>query len=241
MINFSHVSKEFDGKTVLKDANFTVHDGELFVLVGPSGSGKTTMLKMMNGLEIPTSGIVEVNGMNVSETNLRQLRLNVGYVLQTGSLFPNLTVGQNVALIAKMKKWDDKRIIADTDELLDRVGLPHKEYAYRMPSELSGGEAQRVGILRALLTRPQVILMDEPFSALDPLSRTQLQDLVIDLHNEFNITIVFVTHDMREAIKLADRLCIVHNGNIDQIGTPDEVVNHSATSFVHELFENEEA
>lgn len=239
MIKFSHVSKDFDGKTVLKDADFTIEDNELFVLVGPSGSGKTTMLRMMNALELPSSGTVTVNDMDVEKTNLRKLRLNIGYVLQTGSLFPNLTVAQNIGVIAHMKKWDNKVIMQKTNELLDRVGLPHEEYAKRMPADLSGGEAQRVGILRALVTQPKVILMDEPFSALDPISRAQLQDLVKELQQEFHNTIVFVTHDMHEALTLADRLCVVHNGDIEQIGTPEDIVNRPATQFVQDLFKQE--
>ncbi len=239
MIKFSHVSKDFDGKTVLKDADFTIEDNELFVLVGPSGSGKTTMLRMMNALELPSSGTVTVNDMDVEKTNLRKLRLNIGYVLQTGSLFPNLTVAQNIGVIAHMKKWDNKVIMQKTNELLDRVGLPHDEYAKRMPADLSGGEAQRVGILRALVTQPKVILMDEPFSALDPISRAQLQDLVKELQQEFHNTIVFVTHDMHEALTLADRLCVVHNGDIEQIGTPEDIVNRPATQFVQDLFKQE--
>ena len=239
MIKFSHVSKDFDGKTVLKDADFTIEDNELFVLVGPSGSGKTTMLRMMNALELPSSGTVTVNDMDVEKTNLRKLRLNIGYVLQTGSLFPNLTVAQNIGVIAHMKKWDNKVIMQKTNELLDRVGLPHDEYAKRIPADLSGGEAQRVGILRALVTQPKVILMDEPFSALDPISRAQLQDLVKELQQEFHNTIVFVTHDMHEALTLADRLCVVHNGDIEQIGTPEDIVNRPATQFVQDLFKQE--
>lgn len=239
MIKFSHVSKDFDGKTVLKDADFTIEDNELFVLVGPSGSGKTTMLRMMNALELPSSGTVTVNDMDVEKTNLRKLRLNIGYVLQTGSLFPNITVAQNIGVIAHMKKWDNKVIMQKTNELLDRVGLPHEEYAKRMPADLSGGEAQRVGILRALVTQPKVILMDEPFSALDPISRAQLQDLVKELQQEFHNTIVFVTHDMHEALTLADRLCVVHNGDIEQIGTPEDIVNRPATQFVQDLFKQE--
>ncbi|MFC0266166.1 ATP-binding cassette domain-containing protein [Alloscardovia macacae] len=239
MIEFQNVGKSYDGKNVLSGANFTIEDGEFFVLVGPSGSGKTTMLRMINGLEAPTDGDVRINGRRVADTDLRELRLNTGYVLQTGSLFPNLTVLQNIALIAKMKKWDESRIEEQARELLDRVGLPYDQYAQRMPADLSGGEAQRVGILRALITRPDVILMDEPFSALDPLSRTQLQDLVKMLHEDFHVTVVFVTHDMSEALKLADRVCVVHNGVIEQIGTPDEVKNHAATGFVSELFEGE--
>ncbi|WP_018143591.1 ATP-binding cassette domain-containing protein [Alloscardovia criceti] len=240
MIEFSHVSKEFEGKNVVQDLSFTIQDGEFFVIVGPSGSGKTTLLKMMNGLEKPTQGSITVNGKDVAQCNLRELRLGLGYVFQTGSLFPHLTVAENIGVIASMKKWDAEKIKQETHKLLDQVGLDHTVYADRMPSELSGGQAQRVGIVRALLTKPEVVIMDEPFSALDPMSRTQLQDLVKQLHDAFHTTFIFVTHNMHEAVRLADRLCVLHEGSIEQLGTVEDVTNHPATDFVKNLFENQE-
>ncbi|MFD0704895.1 ATP-binding cassette domain-containing protein [Alloscardovia venturai] len=239
MIEFRNVVKDFGDHRVLNSANFTIRDGEFFVLVGPSGSGKTTMLKMINALETATQGDVLVNGKRVTDYNLRDLRFDVGYVLQAGSLFPNLTVAENIAVIAKMKKWRPERIKQQTEILLDKVGLSPQEFMNRMPQDLSGGQAQRIGILRALITRPDIILMDEPFSALDPMSRVQLQELVVDLHKEFKTTVVFVTHDMTEAVKIADRVCIVHDGNIEQIGTPHDVTHHAATDFVAKLFDGQ--
>ena len=163
----------------------------------------------------------------------------MGYVLQQIALFPNLTVAENVGLIPEMKKMDKKEIYKKVDSLLEQVDLDPKVYRNRLPEDLSGGEKQRIGILRAIAANPKVLLMDEPFSALDPISRSQLQDLVKKLHNDFKITTVFVTHDMREALKLADRICIMRSGKIIQIGSPDDIVNNPASDFVANFFKEE--
>lgn len=240
MIRYQGVSMSYDGKEkVLDDLNFEIKEGEFFVLVGPSGSGKTTTLKLINRLIEQTEGDIFFQGKNIKDYPLREMRLEMGYVLQEIALFPNLTVAENIGLIPEMKKINKKEIAKRVDSLLKQVDLDPKVYKNRLPEDLSGGEKQRIGILRALAANPKVLLMDEPFSALDPISRGQLQDLVKDLHRDFKITTVFVTHDMREAIKLADRICLMRDGKIVQIGSPDDLVNNPANNFVASFFKEE--
>lgn len=206
------------------------------MLVGPSGSGKTTLLKMINRLETPTSGSVSIDDKNVNDLNLTKLRQNIGYVLQSGALFPNMTVFQNAAIQLANLNWEPEKQHDRVAELLTEVGLPPKEFMTKMPHELSGGEAQRVGIVRALAASPMIVLMDGPFSALDPVSTRQLQDLVLQLHQTLATTFVFVTHDMQEAIKLADHLAVIHNGELQQIGTPNEILAAPTNDFVKNFF-----
>lgn len=220
MIDFSHVSQQYGERIVLSDITLHIKRGEFFVLVGPSGSGKTTLLKMLNRLITPTAGSILRNGVAIDTINLRQLRLETGYVLQQIALFPNLTVAENIELIPEMKGWDAKRRKKASDTLLQKVGLAPSKYRHRYPSELSGGEQQRIGILRAIITKPELLLMDEPFSALDPISRRQLQDLTKSLQKELGMTLVFVTHDMKEAMRLADRICVINQGKIVQVDSP---------------------
>ncbi|MDN6064877.1 MAG: ABC transporter ATP-binding protein, partial [Lactococcus lactis] len=209
---------------------------EFFVLVGPSGSGKTTTLKMINQLVTHSEGKILINNEEISTANLRKLRLSVGYVLEQIALFPNLTVSENIALIPEMKGWDKAKIADRTNELLDLVGLNPKDYAQRQPSELSGGEQQRVGILRAIAANPKIVLMDEPFSALDPISRRQLQIFIKDLQKKMNLTVVFVTHDLDEALYLADRVAVMNDGLIQQIAEPADIYQHPANDFVKTFF-----
>lgn len=240
MIRYQGVSMSYDGKEkVLDDLNFEIKDGEFFVLVGPSGSGKTTTLKLINRLIEQTEGDIFFQDKNIKDYPLREMRLEMGYVLQEIALFPNLTVAENIGLIPEMKKINKKEIDKRVDSLLKQVDLDPKVYKNRLPEDLSGGEKQRIGILRAIAANPKVLLMDEPFSALDPISRTQLQDLVKDLHRDFKITTVFVTHDMREAIKLADRICLMKDGKVVQIGSPEDLVNNPANDFVASFFKEE--
>lgn len=240
MIRYQGVSMSYDGKEkVLDDLNFEIKDGEFFVLVGPSGSGKTTTLKLINRLIEQTEGDIFFQDKNIKDYPLREMRLEMGYVLQEIALFPNLTVAENIGLIPEMKKINKKEIAKRVDSLLKQVDLDPKVYKNRLPEDLSGGEKQRIGILRAIAANPKVLLMDEPFSALDPISRGQLQDLVKDLHRDFKITTVFVTHDMREAIKLADRICLMRDGKIVQIGSPEDLVNNPANDFVASFFKEE--
>ncbi len=240
MIEFSKVKKCYTESCVLEDVSFRVNDGEFFVIVGLSGSGKTTLLKMMNHLISPDSGDVLVDRKNIKEWNLRELRLETGYVLQEGSLFPNLTIRENISLIPKMKKWKKVDINKKMMELMPIVGLDPETFLDKYPDQLSGGERQRVGILRAIIGEPKIILMDEPFSALDPLIRRDLQSMMKDLHKRLGVTVVFVTHDMREALLLADRIAIVNSGRLEQVDTPENIVNHPKTDFVRDMFESEE-
>lgn len=240
MIRYQGVSMSYDGKEkVLDDLNFEIKEGEFFVLVGPSGSGKTTTLKLINRLIEQTEGDIFFQGKNIKDYPLREMRLEMGYVLQEIALFPNLTVAENIGLIPEMKKINKKEIAKRVDSLLKQVDLDPKVYKNRLPEDLSGGEKQRIGILRAIAANPKILLMDEPFSALDPISRSQLQDLVKDLHRDFKITTVFVTHDMREAIKLADRICLMRDGKVVQIGSPEDLVNNPANDFVASFFKEE--
>lgn len=236
VLKFDHVTKRYDGRAVVEDLSLTIGEGELFVLVGASGSGKTTTLKMINRLIEPTDGDIYFNDKRLIDTDLRDLRWNIGYVLQQIALFPNMTVGANIALIPQMKHWPKDQIKQRVDEMLDAVDLAPEKYRDRMPDELSGGEQQRVGICRALASKPPMVLMDEPFSALDPISRTSLQDMVLRLHRKLKTTIVFVTHDMNEAMKLGDRIAVMRSGKLLQVATPEEIAANPATSFVSDFF-----
>lgn len=236
MIEYKNVALSYTDKQVLKDVNLSISAGEFMVLVGPSGSGKTTMLKMINRLLEPTDGNVYMDGQRIKDYNERELRLSTGYVLQQIALFPNLTVAENIALIPEMKGWPKSEIAEKTALLLDKVGLPMKEYGHRHPSELSGGEQQRVGIVRAMIGQPKILLMDEPFSALDAISRKQLQALTKELHREFGMTTIFVTHDTDEALRLGDRVAVLEEGRICQVADPETILKVPATDFVADLF-----
>lgn len=237
MIKYNNVSLCCSTNGLILDGlNFEIQEGEFFVLVGPSGSGKTTTLKLINRLIEQTDGDIYFNNKRLKDYNLRELRLETGYVLQQIALFPNLTVAENIALIPEMKKIDKKIIKEQTEDLLKKVGLDPKHYMKRFPKELSGGEKQRIGILRAIIANPKILLMDEPFSALDPISKVQLQDLIKQLHDEYKRTIVFVTHDMGEAMKLADRICVLKDGGVVQIATPEVLKEKPADDFVREFF-----
>ena len=237
MIKYNNVSLCCSVKgLILDNLSFEIKNGEFFVLVGPSGSGKTTTLKLINRLIEQTDGDIYFEDKRLKDYDLRELRLKTGYVLQQIALFPNLTVSENIALIPEMKNFDKKEIKEKTEDLLKKVGLDPKHYMNRLPKELSGGEKQRVGILRAIIANPKILLMDEPFSALDPISKVQLQDLIKSLHNEYKMTTVFVTHDMDEALKLADRICILQEGKVVQIATPKEMRDNPANDFVREFF-----
>ena len=240
MIKYQNVSMSYpDSGKVLDNLNFEIKNGEFFVIVGPSGSGKTTTLKLINRLIEQTEGDIIFKDKRIKDYPLRELRLDMGYVLQQIALFPNMTVAENIGLIPEMKKMDKKTIEQTTDRLLNEVGLDPKIYRDRLPEDLSGGEKQRIGILRAIAANPEVLLMDEPFSALDPISKEQLQDLVTKLHDDYKITTVFVTHDMNEAIKLADRICIMKEGKVIQIGEPSQIINNPENEFVSQFFKKE--
>lgn len=236
MIEYKHVALRYTEKAILKDVNLHIEDGEFMVLVGPSGSGKTTMIKMINRLLEPTDGNIYMDEKCIKDYDERESRLSTGYVLQAIALFPNLTVAENIALIPEMKGWTKEQIASKTDELLDKVGLPAAEYAKRKPSELSGGEQQRIGIVRAIIGKPKILLMDEPFSALDAISRKQLQSLIKDLHKEFGMTTIFVTHDTDEALKLGDRIAVLQEGEIVQVADSETILAQPSNDFVADLF-----
>ena len=236
MIEYKNVVLRYTDTDILKDVNLRIEDGEFMVLVGPSGSGKTTMLKMINRLLEPTDGNIYMDGKRIKDYVERELRLSTGYVLQAIALFPNLTVAENIALIPEMKGWGKERVASKTVELLEKVGLPASDYADRKPHELSGGEQQRIGIVRAIIAEPKILLMDEPFSALDAISRKQLQALTKDLHKEFGMTTIFVTHDTDEALKLGDRIAVLQEGEIVQVADSDTILAQPANDFVANLF-----
>lgn len=236
MIKFKNVSKQYDGGYLaIKNLNFTIKDNELLVLIGPSGCGKTTTMKMINRIIEPTSGEITINGESIKQQNPVELRRNIGYVIQQIGLMPHMTIRENVALVPKLKKWDEKKYKDKVDELMKMVGLDPNILGDRFPDELSGGQQQRIGVIRALAADPDIILMDEPFSALDPISREQLQEELIRLQQEIKKTIVFVTHDMDEALKIADRICIMKDGEIVQIDKPETILRHPANEFVRQF------
>jgi osmoprotectant transport system ATP-binding protein len=238
MIRLNHVSKSFDGgrSYAVKDLSFLVDDGETLVLLGSSGCGKTTTLKMINRLIESSGGIIEVAGRDIMDQDPVELRRLIGYVFQGIGLFPHMTVEQNVELVPRLLGWNQKRRHERTVELLDLMGLPPEDYTGRFPDELSGGQQQRVGVARALAADPAYLLMDEPFGALDALSREILQGELITLKKRLQKTIVFVTHDIFEALLIGDRIAVLHNGNLQQIGTKREVLKEPSTEFVRDLF-----
>jgi osmoprotectant transport system ATP-binding protein len=236
MIKFENVTKTYDGGfQAVKTVDFEIHEGELLVLIGPSGSGKSTTMKMINRIIPHTSGTISINGKDVKSYDAAELRRNIGYVIQQVGLFPHYTIEKNIAVVPQRKGWNEKDIKSRVTELLVLVGLDPEIHATRYPKELSGGQQQRVGIARALAADPDIILMDEPFSALDPLTREQLQAELITLHKKLKKTIVFVTHDMDEALKMGDRIAIMKDGSLLQLDTPEKILHEPAHGFVEEF------
>lgn len=237
MIELKSVQKSYDGGTTLavEDTSLRVERGEFLGLIGASGCGKTTTLKMINRLEEPTSGEILVNGRNVLDQNPEQLRRNIGYVFQGIGLFPHRTVAENVAAVPQLLRWPVEDIRARSEECLDMVGLPFSEYGARSPSQLSGGQQQRVGVARALAAKPDVVLMDEPFGALDPITRSELQEEFKSIQQNMGLTVVMVTHDMTEALLLADRIAVMREGVVLQIGTPQELLNNPSHDYVRDI------
>ncbi|MDN6161638.1 MAG: ABC transporter ATP-binding protein, partial [Atopostipes sp.] len=217
---------------VVTDVNLEIEEGEFFVIIGPSGSGKTTMLKMINRLIPLSKGTIYVKDQPISDYNIQELRWNMGYVLQQIALFPNMTVEENIRTVPEMKNWSEEEMDERVTSLLNSVGLDAESYRNRKTGELSGGEQQRIGVLRAFAADPDIILMDEPFSSLDPISRKSLQNDVIKMHKENNKTIVFVTHDMQEAILLGSRIALMEEGEIVQKGTTEEIIHAPKNEFV---------
>ncbi len=234
VITLDAVSKRYGADYVaVAELSLDVPDGEICVLVGPSGCGKTTTLRMINRLIEPSGGRILIDGTDVLKLNPVQLRRSIGYVIQQGGLFPHRRVGDNVATVPRLLGWDKRRVDARVDELLDLVGLEPAQYRRRFPHELSGGERQRVGVARALGGDPPVLLMDEPFGAVDPVTRQRLQQQLLELQEQLHKTIVFVTHDIEEATTLGDQIAVLSKGgHLEQYDTPNQVLGRPATAFV---------
>lgn len=235
LIRFENITKRFKEKTVLKNVTFEIKKGNLVAFIGASGCGKTTTLKMINRLVKPSSGKIYINDEDIETRDVISLRRNMGYVIQQTGLFPHMTVKENIEIIPKVEKKDMKEVYNTTLQLMDMVGLNPDEYLNRYPTELSGGQQQRVGVARAFATDPDIILMDEPFSALDPITRVGLQDELVNLQSQLRKTIVFVTHDMDEAVKIADKICIMKDGEILQYDTPENILKNPCNEFVSEF------
>jgi osmoprotectant transport system ATP-binding protein len=242
-IGFDHVTKQYAGRdqAAISDLTFTIPAGDFCVLVGPSGGGKTTALKMVNRLIPYESGDITIDGRSVRDLPVVQLRRGIGYVIQQVGLFPHMTIGENIATVPRLLGWPRARIRERTDELLDLVGLEQSD-ADRYPSQLSGGQRQRIGLARALAADPPLLLMDEPFGALDPITRFRLQGELKRLHREVGKTVIFVTHDIDEAIRMGDRIAILREGGVlAQYDTPDAILAHPADDFVAQFIGEDRA
>lgn len=235
MIAFEGIRKRFGGRTVIDDLSLRVDDGEFFVLVGPSGSGKSTLLRMVNRLELPDDGTIRVDGQDVASVPVERLRRGIGYAIQSVGLFPHRTVAENIATVPRLLGWPTDAIRDRVDELLALLRLDEPGMASRYPRTLSGGQQQRVGVARALAARPRIVLMDEPFGALDPLTRESLQASLKAIQRETKTTILFVTHDMDEAFGLGDRVALMLDGRLVQTGTPTELIREPANDRVRDF------
>ncbi|MGI2285339.1 betaine/proline/choline family ABC transporter ATP-binding protein [Staphylococcus cohnii] len=235
MLSIKNLSKVYGGtKKAVDNISLEIESGEFIAFIGTSGSGKTTALRMINRMIEATEGEIAINGKNVRKMNAVELRRKIGYVIQQIGLMPHMTIKENIVLVPKLLKWSDEKKEKKAKELIKLVDLP-EEYLDRYPSQLSGGQQQRIGVVRALAAEQDVILMDEPFGALDPITRDTLQDLVKELQQKLGKTFIFVTHDMDEAIKLADKICIMSEGKVVQFDTPDNILRHPANDFVRDF------
>jgi len=235
VITLEHVTKRYGESTAVDDLNLEIADGDVAVLIGPSGCGKTTTLRMINRLIEPTSGRILIDGTDAASLRPEELRRHIGYAIQSVGLFPHLTVADNIATVPKLLGWKADKIAPRVTELLDLVGLDPGQYASKYPRQLSGGEAQRIGVARALAADPPVLLMDEPFGAVDPLNRDRLQAEFVKIQRELKKTVIFVTHDVDEAIRLADRIALMRDGQLQQYDTPETLLDHPANKFVHDF------
>ena len=235
MLEFKNVSKTYQGdKPAVEGVTLTFNEGEFIVFIGTSGSGKTTCMRMINRMTEPTSGTILLNGRDIATMDAVRLRRRIGYVIQQIGLMPHMTIYENVTLVPSLLKWDEERRRAAAKRLMKRVGLD-ESFLERYPAELSGGQQQRVGVIRALAADPEIILMDEPFGALDPITRDSLQQLIKRLQKELGKTVVFVTHDMDEALALADRIVIMDKGRVVQFDAPENILQNPANAFVESL------
>ncbi|SEM86393.1 ABC transporter ATP-binding protein [Terribacillus saccharophilus] len=236
MIHFNDVTKIYNSNVkAIENMNFTVEEGELVIMLGPSGCGKTTLLRMVNQLESITKGDIMLNGKSVWHSNKIEMRRNIGYVIQSNGLFPNMNIEDNAMIVPNLLGWDRKKMRDRFNMLMELVGLNPDEYRKRYPHELSGGQQQRVGVARALAADPPVMLMDEPFGALDPIIRTHLQEEFLQIQKELKKTILFVSHDIDEAVKMADKIALLKGGKMMQYAEPARMLNKPANSFVAEF------
>ena len=239
MIELRHVTKRYGDLNAVDDVTFHVPEGEITVLLGPSGCGKTTTLRAINRMVEIDSGEVLVGGRNVTAVPPEELRRHIGYAIQSVGLFPHMDVARNIGTVPRLLGWEKARIAARVNELLELIGLDPTVYAGKRPDELSGGEAQRIGVARALAADPPVLLMDEPFGALDPINRERLQREFIEIHGRLGKTVVFVTHDIEEAVLLGDRIVLMRDGRIVQDGAPEDLWRSPSHAFVRDFFGDE--
>lgn len=236
-IEFQNVRKQFDHAkdNAVDHVSFIINEGEFITILGSSGCGKTTLLKLVNRLYEPDEGKIILFGENIKEVDVIQVRRRIGYVIQQVGLFPHMTIAENIATVPKLLKWDREKIEARVDELLNLVGLPPKEFKKRYPNQLSGGQQQRIGLARALAVDPKIMLLDEPFGAIDSINRLKLQDELLQIHGGLKKTFLFVTHDIEEAFKLGTRIIIMNEGKIVQFDTPKNIIDNPADGFVESL------
>ncbi|WP_211336882.1 ABC transporter ATP-binding protein [Hydromonas duriensis] len=231
MISIQNVSKQFGSATVVDEVSLEIETGDFCVIVGPSGSGKSTLLRMINRLEPISNGGIKVQGQDIMRIPSTELRRGMGYVIQGHGLFPHRTVGQNIATVPKLLGWSKNKIDARVKTLLDVFGLNPDVFQNKYPHQLSGGQQQRVGVARALAAEAKILLMDEPFGALDPLTRTKAQDDLLKIQQQLGITVMLVTHDMDEALRLGDKIAVMNNGRVLQYDSPQDILTHPADSF----------
>ncbi|EPZ58339.1 ABC transporter family protein [[Clostridium] sordellii VPI 9048] len=235
IIKMKHIKKTYDDKVIIKDLNLDINKGEFITVIGSSGCGKTTVLKMINGLNIPDKGDIFINGKNIKNENIIELRRKIGYSIQGSALFPHLTVEKNISYVLDLINEKNKDEIKESIlKLIKVVGL-EDNILNRYPDQLSGGQQQRVGIARALAAQPDILLMDEPFGAVDEITRKQLQNEIVKIHKDLGVTTIFITHDIKEALKLGTRVLVMDKGEIVQFNKPEIIKNHPANDFVKEL------
>ncbi|NLY36171.1 MAG: ABC transporter ATP-binding protein [Tissierellia bacterium] len=239
MIKMTNVTKQYGDFAAVKKLSLTVNQAEFLVVLGPSGCGKSTLLRLINKMIERDEGEIQVGGVNIDELKGEELRKTIGYVIQSIGLFPHMDVKKNIGIVPHLLKWEENKINKRVDEMLLLVGLETEVYKNKRPNELSGGEAQRIGVARAIASDPEILLMDEPFGAVDPINRLRLQKEFRKIQRKLKKTVVFVTHDIDEALLLADRICIMNQGEILQIATPEKMLLHPKNDFVKEFFKGE--
>lgn len=239
MIKINNLTKKYGDFTAVNNLSLTVNESEFLVLLGPSGCGKSTLLRLMNKMIERNDGSIEVEGKNIDDIKGEELRKTIGYVIQSIGLFPHMNVKKNIATVPLLLKWEEEKINQRVDEMLSLVGLEPDQYKNKRPSQLSGGEAQRIGVARAIASDPDILLMDEPFGAVDPINRLRLQKEFRKIQRRLKKTVVFVTHDIDEALLLADRICVMNHGEIVQIDSPENIVLNPKNEFVKDFFKGE--